>query len=164
MRNKLTIFLLIILVSPLSVFAANQSLHYEPEIVTLTGIIKVEKYPAPPKNETIGDKEEIYRYLVLDHPIDVVPQKSDSTKKNELQENVKEVQIVRIEDCYKAYNAKCEYYYEQNQLSKNKKTNNQCPYSKWSDKFINKHVRITGTLYSRMVRVVMVARRFEVIK
>jgi len=165
MKIKSTIFLLVALILSIPIFADNTALHYEPEIATLTGVIKVKKYPAPSKSEAIGDKEEIYRYLVLDYPVDVLPQKSDKTKKNWLQENITEVQVVRIEDYYKVYRSEeCENYYQQKQSSKNKKSNSQCSYSNWSDEFINKHVRITGILRSRIVRVVMVANNFEIIK
>lgn len=128
--------------------AATPVLHYQPEAVTLTGIMKVEKFPAPPKKECIGDKEETYRYLILDHPIDAVPQKGDTDSQNELQKNVKTIQIVKVEDTY------ADSFVDPN---KRKRSN-------WSNKLIGKHIRVMGSLYSRVVRVVMVANHFEEVK
>ena len=160
MKIKLILlFLTICLFTSLS-FAANKIFHYDPEQVTLTGIIKVKKFPAPPKNERIGDKAETYRYLVLDRPIDVFPQKNDSAANNELQKNVKDLQIVRLEDCDDFDTWVCERCRQQNQFSKNKKCE-QCSNSNWSDSLIGKRVRITGKLYSRVVRIVMIANHFE---
>lgn len=152
MKIKITTFSILIYVCLVSyqVFAANQVFHYQPKIVTLSGIIKVEKFPAPPKNECIGDKEEIYRYLELDHPIDVVPQKTDSEAKNELQEDVKTVHLVKIED-HNADSDALDHVIDPER-------------SNWTDKFIGKHVRVTGKLYSRIARIVMLAEHFEEVK
>lgn len=141
-------------------FAANEIFHYDPVQVTLTGIIKVKKFPAPPKNERIGDKAETYRYLVLDRPIDVFPQKNDSAANNELQKNVKDLQIVRLEDGDDFDTLVYERCHQQNQFPKNKECA-QCSNSNWSDKLVGKRVRVTGKLYSRVVRIVMIANHFE---
>jgi hypothetical protein len=148
MKTKLGLLCLIAYFSVSLAFAANPLLHYQPTTVTLTGIMKVEKFPAPPKKECIGDKEEIYRYLILDHPIDVVPEKSDTDPKNELQKNVTTVQVVKIEDTY------ADSFIEPNKRM----------HSNWSNKLTEKHVRVVGNLYSRVVRVVMLANHFEEIK
>jgi|GEM_PF-6775289 len=150
MKIKIIIFFLFAYFTPPLVFAANQVVHYQPAVVTLNGIIKVRKFPAPPKNECIGDKEEIYRYLDLDRPIDVVPQKIDNEAKNELQKDVKIVHIVKIED----YNADSDAFDRVIDPIR----------SNWADKFIGKHVRVTGKLYSRIARVVMLAEHFEEVK
>jgi len=144
-KNNLIIFFIFIatyLPAPLA-FTANQIFHYQPEVTTLTGVIKIEKFFAPPKNENIGDKEETYRYLVLDSPIDIVPRKNDTERNNELQRNVETIQVVRIEDSN---------IYETHE------------HSNWSDKLINKHVHVTVRLYSRVVRAVILATHFEIIK
>lgn len=133
-------FLLTYYIFVRSIITAKRIAHYQPATVILTGIIKAKKFPTPPKNENIGDKEEIYRYLELDYPLDVIPQKTDSDIKNETLRNVTTIQIVRIEDD-----------------TNSKKT----AYSNWSDSFIGKHVRVTGKLYSRVVRVIILAEHFE---
>jgi len=98
--------------------------------------------------ECIGDKEEIYRYLILDHPIDVVPQKGGTDSQNELQKNVKTIQIVKVEDTY------ADSFVDPNKRK----------HSNWSNELIGKHIRVIGSLYSRVVRVVMVANYFEEVK
>jgi hypothetical protein len=149
MKNKFIEFLLVIcLVIPLSTLAANQERHCQPEKVTLSGVLKITIFPAPPKKEYIGDKKEIYRYLILDSPINVVPQKGDLDKDNELQEDIKDIQIVRVEDTY-----------DDSFIDKN-----QRKHSNWSDKFIDKHIIVSGMLYSRVIRVVMIAEHFAEIK
>jgi hypothetical protein len=149
MKNRFIMFFSIVnfAISSL-VLAANQIVHYQPEMITLTGIIKVEEFPTPPKKECIGDKKEIYRYLLLDHSVDVVPAEGDVDSNNELQENVNDVQIVKIEDTY-----------ADSFINSDKRK-----HSNWSEKFVGKHLRVTGTLYSRVIRIVMIANHFEEIK
>lgn len=127
--NKLKVLLLGAYFFTQLVFAANPSSYFDEEGVILTGTVKVKVFPAPPKNEDIGDKEEIYRYLILDHPIDVFDKKNNSDS----QENIETIHIVPIDDS-------------------------------WSDQFINKHVRVIGKLYSRVIRTVMLVNKFEIIK
>ena len=148
MKTQLSLLCLTAYFSVSLAFAANPVLHYQPATVTLTGIMKVKKFPAPPKKEGIGDKEEVYRYLILDRPIDVIPQASDTDSQNEFQKNVKTVQIVKIEDTY------ADSFIEPNKRM----------HSNWSNELTGKHVRIIGSLYSRVVRVVMLASHFEEIK
>lgn len=164
MKNKMLTCLLTMCFFMPPALAANQVFHYDPEAATIAGIIKIKKFPAPPKSENIGDKEEIYRYVILDQPIDVVPQKIDKNRPFELQKNVKEIQIVRIEDIFKNDDLECENYYRQNQIYKNKNPNSKCPYSNWSDKFVNERVEIKGTLYNHNRRVVMTAEHFKIIE
>lgn len=163
MKAKLIVLSLIASFCTSLTFAANPVLHYQPETVTLTGIIKVEKFPAPPKDEYIGDKAEIYRHLVLDRPIDVLPQKGDSDADNEVQRNVKDIQIVKLEDYEDFDTWVCKRCHQQNQFSKDKECG-KCANSNWSDQLIGKHVRVTGRLYSRVVRIVMIGNHFEEIK
>jgi len=148
MKAKLIVPSLIISFYTSLACATNPVLHYQPEAVTLTGIMKVAKFSAPPKKECIGDKEETYRYLILDHPIDVVPQKGDTDSQNELQKNVKTVQVVKVEDTY------ADSFVDPNKRK----------HSNWSNKLISKHICVIGSLYSRVVRVVMMANHFEEVK
>jgi hypothetical protein len=102
-------------------FGANDTLHYEPEIVTLTGIVKTMVFPGPPNYENIanGDLSEDCWYLKLDHPIDVNLLPDTNSDINEPEKNIDLVQIV---DRRKA---------------------------DWKKLKDDNHVRITGTLFHR---------------
>jgi hypothetical protein len=61
-------------------FVANVVFYYEPVVVKLTGIIKIETFPGAPNYESIakGDVVELGHYLLLSHPIDVIKTAQDS--------------------------------------------------------------------------------------
>lgn len=165
MKTKIIIIFCITYFWTLFAYAANPIFHYQPAKIILTGIVKVKIFPAPPKNEDeFGDTKEVYRYLVLDQPIDVLPQKGDLDNGNEALKNVKDLQVVKIEDYESNDSWICERCREQNQPAKRDENCGQCLNSNWSDKLVNKHVRVTGELYSRVVRIVMIANHFEEIK
>lgn len=88
MKIKLIILLSIGCFFVLSVFASNQIFHYEPEVVTLTGVIKIKAFPGSFNFESVeaGDDLEIGPYIILNHPIDVVD-------KDEPEKNLKVIQI-----------------------------------------------------------------------
>lgn len=126
-------------------FASNPVFHYEPEIVTLTGTMHARYFPPPPAKEDIGDKAEVYRYLKLGHTIDVLPKRTDLAPDNDVLKNVEEVQIVKIEE---------------SNLKDRLPGDTKPAHSNWSNKFIGRRVCVTGVLYSRVVRIVMLAKHF----
>lgn len=137
MKNNLIINTIIIfLIIPFSILAKSKVVNYEPQIVTLTGIIKFKTYVGPLEDET-------YPYLFLDHPIDVVP-KNDTNPEDVLEKNVKVMQIAADDET-----------------------------SNWSwsheNKFIAKHVNVTGKLFHSITghhhsRVLIEAIHFAIIK
>lgn len=135
MKNTI-ITLLILLILPFNIIAKNKIVKYEPQIVTLTGIIKFKTYAGPLE-------EEIYPYLFLDHPIDVVS-KNNTNPEDVLEKNVKVLQIAADDET-----------------------------SNWSwkheNKFITKHVNVTGKLFHSISghhhsRVLIEAIHFAIIK
>lgn len=77
---------------------AGQQVHYDPEIVNLSGIIQFKTYPGPPNYTDVkkGDAREESVYLKLNHPIDVavnqgVPQ---DDLMNIPEKNVRSIQLV----------------------------------------------------------------------
>lgn len=124
MVSHIKLFLFCLCVWPLSFcFAANKTLYYEPEIVELTGVIKLITYPGPPNYEDIkkGDMEETCPYLTLDYPINtrVLPNNADPTLENE--NNVKVTQL----------SVDSEKYWKMIEMGIKKR----------------KHFRVTGTLF-----------------
>lgn len=142
MKHKLTLLLLTIcLFNPL-VFAKNLVLHYKPKVVTLTGIVKIKTFPGAPNYERIeaGDDIESGPYLILDHPIDVVASINDAPDTNSITE--KNLQILQI-------------------ISGDS--------DNWNNKYIGKHVRITGTLLHATwghhhTKILIEANRFGIAK
>lgn len=121
MNSKFLILLIALLALP--AFAANQVLHYEPKVVTLSGTIKFETFPGPPEYSNIseGDEAETYPFLLLDHPIDVFPIAKEDIDGNGINETEKNVRIVQIA------------------VTKGNAT--------WLKLKSKKHICITGTLY-----------------
>lgn len=98
---KLLLALILFLIAPLTL-AANQTLYYEPNIVTLKGHIISLTFPGPPNYESIkkGDKAERGPYLILDNPIDIAISPNDQSKDNsdEPKNNVKLIQLIVMND------------------------------------------------------------------
>jgi len=89
--------LLLLFFFPLVAMAKNQVVNYEPKEVKLTGVIKNLQFPGPPNYESIekGDADETGPYLVLDNPIDVMPEsKSKKYEEDTPEKNVKLIQLV----------------------------------------------------------------------
>lgn len=116
-KTIITIICLFAFCNP--VLAKNLVLHYKPAVVTLTGIIKIKTFPGAPNYESVeaGDDIESGPYLILDHPIDIIAtSKDDNDAAAETEKNQKIIQI----------------------------TNGDTK-DNWKDKFIGKHVRVTGS-------------------
>lgn len=94
--------MILIMLFPIMGLANNQTLYYEPRIATLTGIIKILKFPGPPNYTSIkdGDSEETGAYLLLENPIDVAinPQVKDSN--NQPEKNIVLLQLVVTDNHY----------------------------------------------------------------
>lgn len=138
--KKITFFIAICFFTSL-VFAANQSLHYKPKIVTLTGIIKIKTFPGAPNYESVelGDDLEPCPYLILDHPIDVIVSPKDQDPNAEPEKNLKIIQIAPQSN------------------------------SNWNEKYVGKHVYVTGTLYHAIfghhhTKVLISANYFKLVK
>jgi hypothetical protein len=144
MKSKFLTLLLVLCFFMTPVFAKNQTVYYEPKIVTLIGNIKLKTFPGPPNYESIeaGDDAETCPYLFLDYPIDVAITNNDTDPEAVAEKNVKIMQIAADEE-----------------------------FSNWSwsnKKYVNKHVKVTGTLYHNLTahhhtRVLIAATHFEII-
>ncbi|HEY6010791.1 MAG TPA: DUF4431 domain-containing protein [Nitrospirota bacterium] len=103
--NRLLIGLAINLLFAASAFGADPCLRYEPEKVSLTGIITERVFPGPPNYENIkkGDRPETAWILHLDKPVCVVPvnPKDDI---DEPESNVTDMHLI-IFGSYKKYEA-----------------------------------------------------------
>ena len=88
MKIRLIILFLIGCFFTSGTLASNQIFHYEPEVVTLTGVIKIKAFPGSFNFESVdaGDDLEVGPYIILNHPIDVVD-------KDEPEKNLKIIQI-----------------------------------------------------------------------
>lgn len=86
-----SLLLIISLVSQMPVAAQQTCLNYEPDVVTLTGIIKVRTVPGPPNFESVakGDAREVIWLVQLTKPI-CVSAKGDAEAEN----NVTDLQLV----------------------------------------------------------------------
>jgi hypothetical protein len=133
------LFLSLYFLTP-TIFAKNQIVSYEPKIVTLTGVIKLKTFPGSPNYESVaaGDDVETCPYLFLDHPIDAVVPKNDTNPEDQLEKNVKIIQVASAGDD-----------------------------DNWNDKYVGQHVRVTGTLYHRLTghhhtRVLINSTHFEI--
>ncbi|MCX7115014.1 MAG: hypothetical protein NTW08_03785 [Gammaproteobacteria bacterium] len=71
MRVFLTFVLCLFLIG--AVIAKNKTFFYEPHLTSLTGEIKMLKFPGPPNYTSIkeGDRDETGPYLILTAPIDI---------------------------------------------------------------------------------------------
>jgi len=93
MRSFLTFVLCLFLIG--AVIAKNKTIFYESHITSLTGEIKMLKFPGPPNYTSIndGDRDETGPYLILIAPIDIQSnphiQANDTTEKQ-----VKLIQVV----------------------------------------------------------------------
>lgn len=76
--------------------ANNSTLYYQPKVVKLTGLIRVLTFPGPPNYESIrnGDAIETCGYLILNNPIDVDLFQNFQIGNDELEKNVKFIQLV----------------------------------------------------------------------
>ena|SRR3989338_1855930 len=76
-------------------FSENKTVHYEPEIVELHGILELQTFPGPPNYESIKNGDAIERgwYLKLDHPIIIKPQKSPTDLGWKIEYNVRILQL-----------------------------------------------------------------------
>lgn len=88
--------MILIMLFPIMGLANNQTLYYEPRLVTLTGIIKILKFPGPPNYTSIkdGDSEETGAYLLLEKPIDVAIDSQIKDSNNQPEKNVVLLQLV----------------------------------------------------------------------
>lgn len=120
MKIKLLILFFSICLFSQMAFAQNQILHYKPQVVVLTGTIKIKAFPGAPNYESVegGDDLETCPYLILDHLIDVVKSSHDEDRDAETERNLKVIQIIG--------------------------GNNN-----WSAKYVGKHVHVTGILFHR---------------
>lgn len=141
MKVKLIVLSLIISFYTSLAFAANPVLHYAPEVVTLTGIMKIKTFPGAPDYESVeaGDDLERCPYLLLSHPIDVITSPEDEDHDAETEKNLKIIQIATGDD------------------------------SNWNDKYIGKQVLVTGTLFHYLTahhrtRVLISANHFAMTK
>lgn len=137
MIRKIIIFYLSIYCLSAFAFAGNLVFHYEPAVVSLTGIIKIKTFPGAPNYESIakGDDIESGPYLLLSNPIDVIKTAKDADPNAETEKNLKIIQIVVDDDI-------------------------------WREKYIGKMVRVTGTLYHQInghhhTRILINATRLE---
>jgi len=91
-NKKLSILVFSVLTLPLS-FAANQVVHYQPEVVNLTGVVEIQTFPGRPNYQSIKNGDEIEKgaYLRLKQSIDVLVMPNDNV--NEIEKNVKVIQI-----------------------------------------------------------------------
>lgn len=140
-RLLTTVFFLITSFFVVTVFATNPVLHYAPEVVTLTGIMKIKTFPGAPNYESVaaGDDLERCPYLLLSHPIDVITLIEDEDQDAETEKNLKIIQIATGDD------------------------------SNWNDKYIGKQVLVTGTLFHYFTahhhtRVLISAKHFAMAK
>jgi len=141
MKIKSIVLFLTICFFTSEVFAVNTVLHYEPEIVTLSGVIKIKTFPGAPNYENIesGDDTESCPYLILDHPIDVIVSPKYQDPNAESEKNLRIIQIAAGDD------------------------------SDWDDKYIDNHVHVIGTLYHAITghhhtQVLISAKHFELVK
>jgi len=143
-KNILIILFLSVCLMPIFAFASSvsQVFHYEPEVVNLTGIIKIKTFPGAPNYESLekGDDLESCPYLLLDRPIDVTRSAADKNLQTDTttEKNLKIIQIATSSD------------------------------DNWNNKYIGRHVRVTGTLYHRLTghhhtRVLIYANHFEMV-
>ncbi|WP_454782623.1 DUF4431 domain-containing protein [Legionella sp. WA2022007384] len=87
---------IIMMLFPIISLANNQTFYYEPNVVELTGIIKILKFPGPPNYTSTkdGDVEETGGYLQLDKPIDV--EINPTLKKNNDNQPEKNVSLLQL--------------------------------------------------------------------
>lgn len=95
MKTKLVIWFLSIYFFADLALAANSVLYYEPQIVTLSGIIKLKTFPGAPGYESVesGDDLDTCFYLFLDQPIDVVESLKDADPNAESEKNLAVIQV-----------------------------------------------------------------------
>lgn len=98
--------MIFIMLFPIMGLANNQTLYYEPRVVTLTGIIKILKFPGPPNYTSIkdGDSEETGAYLLLEKPIDVAIDSQVNDSNNQPEKNVVLLQLIVRRDKIKEGN------------------------------------------------------------
>lgn len=88
--------MIFIMLFPIMCLANNQTLYYDPRVVTLAGIIKILKFPGPPNYTSVkdGDLEETGAYLLLEKPIDVAIASQVKDSNNQPEKNVVLLQLV----------------------------------------------------------------------
>lgn len=74
----------------------NNIVHYEPDVVELSGTLERQTFPGPPNYESIkdGDVMERHWYLRLSSPVDVVATDPHSAINSESENNVNIMQLV----------------------------------------------------------------------
>jgi hypothetical protein len=98
-----------ILLFMLSLFAglvfgqSKDCLKYEPNMVSVTGIVERDTFPGHPNYESIkaGDEPEVYWILKLSKPVCVTGKPNDDL--NESEKNIIEMQLVLTEAQYKEF-------------------------------------------------------------
>lgn len=101
MRACIKLFLLFLFFISSFATAKNQLLQYEPEIVELTGIVKIFPLPGSPNylDTRTGDAEETNPYLILKNPIDIEPSaRKRAGTDYELRKNIKILCVVAYND------------------------------------------------------------------
>jgi len=80
--------------------AKNVQVKYEPSLVELKGKLEMQTFPGLPNYESIasGDEAEKGFYLELDHPIDVIGDKSDPGENAQTELHVKVLQLATSHD------------------------------------------------------------------
>lgn len=75
---------------------AGEPLHYEPAVVSLSGILVIEDHYGPPNYGENPDTDEIdkVRILKLDTPVDVVGDPNADNFNSELETGVQKMQLV----------------------------------------------------------------------
>lgn len=79
------------------IFAGNKLLHYEPDVVEVSGIVDIFTFPGPPGYEDtrMGDMPESCPYLKLDYPIDIDLSPNTNTLTNdEPKKNIRVLELV----------------------------------------------------------------------
>ena len=94
---RFTRFILLIIICMLSslCMAKNRLVYYEPKVVNISGVIRTLKFPGPPNYESIqnGDADETGPYLILNKPIDIDLVPNVQIGNDELEKNVKLIQL-----------------------------------------------------------------------
>lgn len=89
-------FLLLFFIVSSTSLAGNRLLHYEPDIIDLSGTIKIMTFPGPPNYESMkeGDLPEGGACLWLDQAVDVNSSDKVKDEINEPENNIKLIQLV----------------------------------------------------------------------
>ena len=77
-------------------YSKNQIFYFEPNIVELSGMVRILKFPGPPNYESIknGDAEEVDGYLILSKPIDIHLMPGIQIGNDAIEKNIRFIQFV----------------------------------------------------------------------